>query len=295
MTQNTRLFLLKWFNRLDRMSILRILPDGIYLKILFRLRLNKTLNLKKPKTFNEKLQWIKLYDRKTLYTSIVDKYSFKKFISEKIGEEFAVPCIGGPWYSATEIDFDCLPEQFVLKTNHDSGGVIICRDKSTFDFEKAREFLKKHLKKNYYWIGREWPYKDVKPCVFAEELLDDGSDGAIHDYKFFCFGGQPKIMYLSRDKAEEPKTDFFDMNYQHLDMRMRDQNDSVIPEKPKKFEEMKVIATELSKDIPHVRVDFYMVGDRLYVGEMTFVHCGGFVQITPEMWEDVMGDWIELS
>jgi len=294
MREKQRKVLLKWFNRLDRFNILRLLPDKAYLKLCFKLKMNQKLDLKNPTTFSEKLQWLKLYNRNPVYTLIVDKYAFKSVVAERVGQEYLIPCIGGPWNSFDDIDFDVLPKQFVLKTNHDSGGVVLCRDKVSFDKERARTFLEKHLAKNYYWSGREWPYKKVNPCIFAEQFLDDGSGDAIYDYKFFCFDGVPKIMYLSRDKSDTPQTDFFDMEYNHLDMRMRDPNSKIIPQKPARFEEMKRIAANLSKGIPHVRVDFYMVGNRLYIGEMTFFHCGGFVDVKPEKWNRVMGDWITL-
>ena len=273
---------------------MRVLSDKMYLKIVYRLKFNKRLNLNAPETFNEKLQWLKLYNRDSTYTTMVDKYAFKDFAAKKIGEKYVVPCIGGPWTDVDNIDFEGLPNQFVLKTNHDSGGVVICRDKNQFDKEKARSLLKKHLAKNYYWHGREWPYKNVKPCIFAEVFLDDKSGDEICDYKFFCFDGIPKIMYLSRDKSDAPRTDFFDMDYRHLDMRMRDPCADVLPDKPEFFEEMKRIATKLSQGIPHMRVDFYVVENKLYIGEVTFFHCGGFVEVKPEQWNVTMGNWITL-
>lgn len=294
MKENTRCFLLRWFERLERRGLLNILTDRAYLKLRYQLKFNKPLNLKEPKTFNEKLQWIKLYDRNPIYSTMVDKLACKKIVADRIGEKYVIPVVGGPWETFDEIDFDKLPNQFVLKTNHDSGGVILCRDKATFDKEKARTFLNNHLAKNYYYSGREWPYKNITPHIFAEMFLDDNSGDAIYDYKFFCFDGVPKIMYLSRDKSDDPRTDFFDMEYRHLDMQMRDPHSDIPPEKPEKFEEMKRVAAEVSKGIPHVRVDFYMIGDKLYVGETTFFHCGGFVEVKPEQWNITMGDWITL-
>lgn len=294
MNKKTREFLLKWFYRLERRNVLNVLSDKLYLKLLFYLKMNKKLNLKKPETFNEKLQWIKLYDRNPIYTIMADKFASKRFISKKIGEEYIVKLLGGPWYSFDEIDFEMLPESFVLKTNHDSGGVMLCKDKKNFDKDKARSFFEQHLNNKYYYSSREWPYKNIRPCIFAEELLDDGSGDAIYDYKFFCFNGEPKIMYLSRDKSEEPRTDFFDMEYNHLNMRMRDKNSDIPPEKPDNFEEMKCLSRKISKNIPHVRVDFYTIGEKIYLGETTFFHCGGFVSIQPKEWENILGSWIEL-
>lgn len=276
------------------LGLYKCVDDEHFLKWVYYRKMNKRLDLENPKTFNEKLNWLKLYDRNPIYTTMVDKYASKKFMIEKIGKEYVVPLLGGPWYSFDEINFDALPDRFVLKTNHDSGGVLLCRNKASFDKKKARSFFKKHLSRNYYWSCREWPYKNIRPCIFAEEYLEDGSGDAIYDYKFFCFNGEPKIMYLSRDKAEDPRTDFFDMEYQHLNLQMRDPNADVLPEKPIRFEEMKTLAKRLSQGIPHVRVDFFMVGDRLFIGETTFFHCAGFVSVKPDIWNTILGDWITL-
>lgn len=294
MKEKTRRFLLKWFDRLDRRNILRVLSDKAFLKMKYKLIFNKSLDLKNPTSYNEKLQWLKLYNRDDRYTVMVDKYASKKYVEEKVGVDYVVRCVGGPWSTFDEINFNELPERFVLKTNHDSGGVVLCKDKKSFDKEKAKIFLQKQLSKNYFWSGREWPYKNIKPCIFAEEFLDDSSGDAIYDYKFFCFNGTPQIMYLSRDKSSTPRTDFFDMDYNHLDMQMRDPNSEVLPDKPERFEEMKSLATILSKGIPHVRVDFYSVGNKLYVGELTFFHCGGFVSVKPDHWNTTMGELIKL-
>ncbi len=279
---------------LSERGLLNWVDDKTHLDMIYKCNIGKKINWENPKTFNEKLQWIKLYDRNPIYTTMVDKCASKQYMTEKIGKEYVIPLVGGPWYSFDEIDFNVLPDKFVLKTNHDSGGVMLCKDKATFDKRKARSFFKKHLTRNYYFRSREWPYKNIKPCIFAEEYLDDGSGDAIYDYKFFCFNGEPKIMYLSRDKGKEPRTDFFDMEYNHLNMRMRDKNADVPPEKPEKFNEMKHLAKIISKDIPHVRVDFFCVGGKLYIGETTFFHCGGFVSVKPEEWNTIMGDWIVL-
>lgn len=295
MKESTRKYLLKLFNRLDRYNILNLLSDRAYLKIAFRLKLNKKLDLKNPKTFNEKLQWIKLYDRNPQYTKMVDKYSAKAYIAEKIGEKYVIPVLG-VWDTFDEVDFDTLPEAFVLKCTHDSGGLVICRNKSNLDKEAARKRIEKSLKSNYFWCGREWPYKNVKPRIIAEKYMQDStvSEEGLTDYKFFCFGGVPKIMYISRDKSQDPRTDFFDMNCNHLDIHMRDPNADIPPEIPSCFEEMKLISEKLSEGIPHARIDFYVVENRPYVGEITFFHCGGFAAINPESWNITMGDWITL-
>ena len=224
-----------------------VLPDSLYIRLKYFQHFKKFPNLRNPKTFNEKLQWLKLHDRNPEYTKMVDKYEAREYIKEKIGEEYLIPLLG-VWDSFDEIDFDSLPQQFVLKCTHDSGGLVICKDKSKLDIESARKKINKSLKNNYYWQGREWPYKNVKPRIIAEKYMVDEETKrrtgieCLVDYKFFCFNGEPKIMYYSMDKAEDPRTDFFDMEYNHLKMRMKDPNSDEIPLKPQGFEEMKALA-----------------------------------------------------
>ena len=275
-------------------GFLNWMPDKMYLSLVFRLNLGYWPDFDAPKTFNEKLNWLKLYDRKPIYTQMVDKYAVREYIAEKIGEDYLIPLVGGPWNSVEEIDLDALPEQFVLKTTHDSGGVVICRDKGSFDREAATAKLQKHLKREYFWGKREWPYKNVKPRIIAEKYMQDGDNQALLDLKFFCFNGEPKIMYMSRDRAENPTTDFFDMDFRCLNMRMKDPNSEILPEKPTDFEKMKELAAILSKDNAHLRVDFYYIDSKIYAGELTFFHNGGFTHIYPNEWETTLGSWIEL-
>ena len=225
---------------------------------------------------------------------MVDKYEAKQYVTEKIGEGHVVPLLGG-WDDSNDIDFDALPNQFVLKCNHNSGlGMVVCTDKTKLDTLTVRKKLKQGLKQKYYFCDREWPYKNVKPKIIAETFLKDSENECLVDYKFFCFNGEPKFMYRSMDYSQDPHTDFYDMDYNRLEMRMRDPNSDKEYPKPKCFEEMKKYAEILSKDIPHLRVDFYEVDGVVYVGEMTFFHCGGFASIYPEKWMDVLGDWIQL-
>ncbi len=270
------------------------LPDKPYLALLGRFELGYWMDMKNPKTFNEKLNWLKLYDRRPEYTMMADKYAARQYIAEKIGEQYLIPLVGGPWSSVDEIDIEALPEQFVLKSTHDSGGVVICRDKADFDWEKAKQKLKKHLEREYFWGKREWPYKDVPPRIIAEKYMEDQESPWLLDLKFFCFNGVPKFMYMSRDRSDTPATDFFDMDFRHLDMRMLDPNSSVPPKKPEGFEQMKRFAAVLSENVPHLRVDFYSINGKVYAGELTFYHNSGFTHIYPQQWEKTLGDWISL-
>lgn len=268
----------------------KIMPDKWYLQIMWLNNMGYKIDLKHPKTYNEKLQWLKLYDRNPLYTTLVDKYRVKQYVSDKIGLQFVVPLLA-VYNSVNEIDLSTLPNQFVLKCNHDSGSFAICRDKNNFDIESAKRKLDKGLKTDFYKIAREWPYKNVKRCIIAEQYLD-AEDGVLCDYKFFCFNGEPKFMYIGADKADEPTSDFYDMDFNHLPIRMVDPNAAVPPLRPQCFEQMKQIASTLSKGIPHVRVDFYCVNNKIYFGEYTFYHMGGFSEVKPSEWNNRLGEYI---
>lgn len=282
-----------YIERASDRGLFNWLPDKYHLYLLYWARLDKWLNLKNPKTFNEKLQWLKLYNRKPEYTSMVDKYKAKLHIASMIGEAYVIPTLG-VWEKFEDIDFHALPDQFVLKCTHDSGCFVICRDKSRLDFTAAEKKIKKSLKRNYYFHGREWPYKNVKPRIIAEEYVEDTVDDALTDYKFYCFHGIPKIMYISKDHGKEPYTDFFDMEFNHLPIKIKDPNAEVTPKKPKQFEKMKLFAATLSQDVPFLRVDFYEINGKVYVGELTFFDGSGFEIIEPEEWSEKMGSWIKL-
>ena len=272
------------------------MPDKLYLQIVGSASLGYKLNLDNPRTFNEKLNWLKLHDRKPEYTRMVDKYAVREYIAEKIGEQYLIPLVGGPWDSFEEIDFSSLPEQFVLKTTHDSGGVVICRNKANFDMEAARQKLTWHLKREYFWGKREWPYKNVKPRIIEEAYLEDKETQELRDYKFFCFGGKVKALFIAEDRQgdEETKFDFFDADFHHLDIRNGHPNASVPPEKPLSFEKMKEMAERLSQGIPHLRVDFYEANGKIYFGELTFSHWSGFTPFEPEEWDLKFGEWLKL-
>lgn len=277
-------------------GLLGWLSDRACLKLRYRAMMGKKLDLDHPKTYTAKLQWLKLYDHQPRYTSLVDKYAVKEFVRQTIGEEYLIPDFG-VWDSFDDIDFESLPNEFVLKCTHDSGGMLICRDKSTLNLAKARKKMEKARKRSFYKFNREWTYKNVKPRIIAERYMENSSTGDLRDYKFFCFDGVPKLMFVATDRqtpGEDTKFDFFDMDYQHLDLINGHPNGNIPPEKPKNFEHMKELAAKLSQGIPHVRVDFYEVDGKAYFGEMTFYHFSGTVPFQPECWDHTMGDWLTL-
>ena len=282
-------------NGLARRHLLDFLTDKAYLKFMYRVRMGKKLNLKNPQTFNEKLQWLKLYDRKPEYTVMVDKEAVKQYVADKIGAEYIIPTLG-VYNNFDEIDFDKLPNQFVLKSTHDSGGVIICKEKSTLDKIMAKEKIERSLKTNYFWRGREWPYKNLKPRIIAEKYMVDESGYELKDYKFFCFDGVPKFLLVAKDreKGKEAKYDYFDENFNHLPFTKGHPSSEPPYFKPDGFEEMKELAEKLSKDIPHVRVDLYNINGKIYFGELTFYPASGFGGFQPEEWDHKIGEWLKL-
>ena len=272
----------------------RIMSDKWYIKTQWLRECGYRLDLENPRTFNEKIQWLKLFDRNPLYTLLVDKYRVKEWVAQKIGSQYVVPTLA-TYKSVQEITPESLPLQFVLKCNHDSGGVIVCRDKASFDFKKAMAILDSHLKNNHYYYAREWAYKHVKPMLFAEQYLEDSvSEDALVDYKWFCFNGEPKIMYLCRERGSHPVTAFFDMEYRHLPFTMANPIATTLPEKPAQFEKMKQLAATLSQGIPHVRVDFYLAQNQIYFGEMTFYDSAGYGPFNPPVWNYTLGEMLIL-
>lgn len=415
------------------------MSDKYYLSIMWKMMMGYKIDWHNVRTYNEKIQWLKLYDRRPEYTQMVDKYRVKELVASIIGEEYVIPTLA-VYGNADEIDLSQLPDKFVLKCNHDSGSVVICEDKARFDLNAAKRKLGEALNENFYWKAREWPYKNVKPCIFAEQFMEDktnskqekrsiantkvlqvaydnlkwhksrvyGSvwnqiekvikdeieknrginqedavesmlvfcgeleekyaqiDGELYyiknglffgdiafsqrekfesfvpeylglqqnewmavqggkqsmhngwiirkenyiiylhsewpnqtfsglkDYKFFCFSGEPRIMYIANDSAEYPTTNYYDMDYSPLPLYTRDPPAFIEPSKPQNFEQMKVLAAKLSEGIPHVRVDFYENNGKVLFGEMTFFHMGGFSEIHPKEWNLLMGDWIRL-
>ena len=282
---------LKYFNYyLDKYGIFRF-EDEKYLKMLYKMNFGNDLLLNNPQTFNEKLQWLKLNDRKDIYTTMVDKYESKKYVANIIGEEYIISTIG-IYNSLDEIDFNKLPNKFVMKCTHDSGGLVICKDKNKLDINEARKKINKSLKNNYYYSGREWPYKNVKPRIIIEKYM--GSN--LNDYKIFCFNGVPKyILVCSNRNGNFKNTDFYDVNWNLMPFtREKHQNNPIGISKPENLNEMLLIAEKLSKDIPFVRVDLYDIKNKIYFGEMTFYPSAGFEGFSPVEWDKKLGDMIKL-
>lgn len=275
------------------------ISDKQYLKVWYKHATGQILNLENPKTYNEKLNWLKLYDRKAIYTTMVDKFSVKKYVADRIGVQYVIPCLG-VWDKPADICFDSLPQQFVLKVTHGGGnsGVVICKDKSKLDVRAIIKKLNRCMKIDGSITNKEWPYKNVVRRVIAEEYKEDSKTKELRDYKFFCFNGEPKILFIAsgRSSQTEPNFDFFDMNFNRLNMRSAHPISDVrnMPQKPDTFEEMKQIAAKLSEGLPQVRIDLYDVDGHVYFGEFTFFHWAGIGSFEPKDWELKMGDWIKL-
>lgn len=273
---------------------LRFIPDDIYIQLNYFAHFKKFCNLNNPKTYNEKLNWLKLHDHNPTYTSLVDKYEVKEHVAKTIGNEYIIPTLG-VWDSFDDIEFDKLPNQFVLKCTHDSEGLVIVKDKSELDKKIAKEKIETALKQNFYYIGREWPYKNVKPRIIAEKYMEDHIDGELRDYKFFCFDGEPKLMFIASDRdSDHVKFDYYDLQFNHLDIKQKYPHSQKELRKPVTFENMIELSKILSKGYAHVRVDFYEVDGHLYFGELTFYHFSGFMPFVPNYWDKVFGDFIKL-
>ena len=273
---------------------LGFIPDKAYIQIYYFARFKKFANIKSPETFNEKLQWLKLYDHNPLYTKLVDKYEVKKYVADIIGDKYIIPTLG-VWDNFDDIDFDSLPNQFVLKCTHDSEGIVIVKDKNSFDFMKAKSIICDALKHNFYYIGREWPYKNVKPRIIAEKYMEDHFTGELRDYKFFCFDGMPKLMLLASGRGNgDLRFDYYDMDFNHMDIWQDHPNSELGNCKPKNFETMINISRKLSVGFKHVRVDLYEVDGEVFFGELTFYHHSGFAKYSPSEWDTILGNWLEL-
>lgn len=278
-----------------------LIPDKPYLQLMYWLDMGKKLDLKNPKTFNEKLQWLKLYNHNPAYTVMVDKVKAKEYVAGIIGEEHIIPTLG-VWDDPDDIDFDALPNQFVLKCNHNSGtGMCICRDKSKLDIEKVKAELRKGLKENYFMRWREWPYKNVPRKILAEKFMVDESGTELKDYKIFCFNGEPRYCQVISDRNTDEKIDFYDMHWKRLvglvglvGLNDKVHNSEYAIPCPESFEDMKLMASLLAKSIPFSRIDFYEINHQAYFGEITFFPATGFGNFNPREWNVKMGDMITL-
>ncbi len=269
--------------------------DEVHLKLEYKARIGRCLDLEHPTGFNEKLQWLKLHDRNPLYTKLVDKYAVKEWVADRIGSQYVTETYAR-WSRVEDIDISCLPERFVLKTNHDCGGIAICRDRASFDLEGAKRKLAKHMKRNYFWGGREWPYKNVKPCIFAEEYLEDDASGDLPDYKLFHFSNGRIVTLFMTDrftKAGLTET-FFDEEWVPLELSEGGHPRRPGAAVPERFNEMKALTDRLAGEFPFARVDFYESKGRLLFGEMTFYPNSGFERFDPEEWDTELGSWLEL-
>ena len=272
------------------------LPDRQYLQILYLLKTGKVLHLNNPQTFNEKLQWMKLYDRKPEYTMMVDKFEVKDYVSKMIGEGHVIPTLG-VWDRPEDINWDCLPNKFVLKTTHGGGntGVIVCKDKSKLDRADAISRLNRSMKQDLFKSQREWPYKNVKRRILAETYMEDEKTKELRDYKFFAFDGEVKALFIATDRGSgDVKFDYFDADFKHLNLIQQHPMSGLQIERPVCFHEMKNIASKLSAGLPQVRVDLYEVNGKVFFGEYTFFHHGGVVPFHPEIWDYEFGSWIKL-
>lgn len=273
------------------------MPDKEFLEKMYWASFGKELKLDSPQNFNEKLQWLKLYNRNPQYTILVDKYRVREYVSDKLGSQYLIPLLG-VWDKPEDIDFDELPDRFVLKCNHNSGlGMCICKDKSQLNLKKTRDGLKKGLAENYYIRYREWPYKDVPRKIIAEQFMEQEGGCELKDYKIHCFNGKPRFVLVCSDRfsSEGLHEDFYDINWRLMDLHRPNHPNSLEDiQKPDNLEEMLSLAEKLSDGIPFVRVDFYLVDGSIYFSELTFFPASGFTSFEPEKWDKTFGDWLIL-
>ena len=287
-------------NKIKRLLLYRCSPlfsDEKYLKKLYKFSIGRELNLERPQTFNEKLQWLKLYNRRPEYTQMVDKFAVKEYIANIIGEEYIIPTLG-VYDKAEEIDFDELPDQFVLKCTHDSGLALICKDKTKFDRKDAIKKLNKSLKRNYYWWSREWPYKNVQPRIIAEKYMIDDTVKELRDYKFFCFNGRVELYKVDYDRFVNHRANYFTREGEILPFGEEtyppDSNKDI--QIPNTISQMISIADKLSGNLgPFARVDLYSANDKIYFGEITFFPSAGFGRFTDPKWDRKLGDLMRLN
>lgn len=276
-------------------GIFNMIPDNMFIPLQYKMATGKKLDINNAQSFNEKIQWMKLYDHNSIYTTIVDKYRVRKYVADRIGEKYLIPLLG-VWGSPDEIEIERLPYQFVIKCNHDSGGISICKDKEKYNWEKEKKNISIHLKQNHYYTSREWAYKNVKPCVIAEKYMEDERTGELRDYKFFCFNGIPKYVQVDFGRFTNHKRNIYDIKWNLLDLTIKCPNDPTANiAMPTDYDNMIELAESLSKDLPQVRVDLYSVNGQTYFGELTLYHGSGYEKFTPDEYGYTFGSYIDLS
>lgn len=285
------------FDHFMRLPWSHLLSDEMYVKIRFRVDMKKKLDLINPRMFSEKLQWLKLYDRKPIYTTMVDKYEAKRYVASLIGEKYIIPTLG-VWEHFEDIDFGQLPNQFVLKCTHDSGGVYICKDKSKLDVDSVKKKINKSLRKNYFYNEREWPYKDVKPRIIAEQYLVTAGESGLNDYKIFCFHGEPKFILVCSNRFSKSglNEDFFDVDWKHLELaRKLHGNAAITPARPNNLQEMIELSRKIAENTKFLRVDLYETNNEILFGECTFYPTSGFEEFSPAGADYEIGELLNIA
>lgn len=292
---NKREILVALFNHIVKTGIFNSLSDEKYVSLMYYVHIGSKLDLKNPKGFNEKLQWLKIYDHNPKYVSMVDKYAVKEYVAEKIGKQYIIPTLG-VWKKYDDINFEALPDKFVLKCTHDSGSVCVCSDRKQFNYEKAKKKLDRALSRNLYYWGREWPYKMVEPQIIAEQYLDDGNNGLV-DYKFMCFNGQVKCVFTvtNRFSQNDMHVTFYDMEWNIMPFTRHYNADSIPIKKPQSYDKMLKIAEVLAADLIFARIDFYEINGKPYFGEITLCPGNGVEEFKPKEWDNILGSWMDIS
>lgn len=271
------------------------LDDKTYLGLLYRSIYGKKLNWDNPTLFSEKLQWLKLYDRKLVYSDMVDKCNAKEYVVGIIGKQYIIPTLG-VWESFDDINFNLLPKDYVLKCTHDCGGLVICRN-NDIDYDSARKKIQKSLKTNYYWLFREWPYKNVKPRIIAEQYMENHGEG-LTDYKFYCFNGEPKFLYISKglENHDTAKISFLNVDWSFAPYHRIDYKEfEELPHKPKEYSKMLELCRKLSSGFMFLRVDLYEINGQIYFSEFTFSPNSGFMIFKDANTDHEIGDMIKLN
>lgn len=281
------------WRKVSKKGLLKFLSDETFVNLEYKLKMKKKLNLDGPKRYNEKLQWLKLYDHNPQYTDLVDKYEVRKHVEKLIGEEYLIP-IYGIYDNYDEINFGKLPDQFVLKPTHTSGDVFICKDKTVINHAELKKELSEWLNKNYFDYHREWPYKNIKPRIICEKYMSEKGSDRIKDYKYFCFDGKAEMMFVASDRGTNTKFDFYDRQFNHMNIEQHYPKSDKALSKPNNYDEMVEISEKLSKGFPHVRIDLYSINDKIYFGEFTFYHFSGFEPFVPDSFDYELGSLLRL-